>query len=199
MAFLVLFGAYVLWLGREQSFRVLTGWHHPAADVFFKYVTHLGDGLFVVALAVALFLAGRRSPGILILVTYLLSGMFAQLSKRLVVAPRPKAFFEALGQQVHEIDGVKVHLHQSFPSGHTASAFALMVTLWLLLQNVWLRWLMFLLACMVGYSRVYLSQHFPVDVWAGALYGVAGSLLGYTLVAPALKRRFGAQSLTLQG
>jgi membrane-associated phospholipid phosphatase len=149
--------------------------------------------------AVALFLAGRRAPGILIVTTYLLSGILAQLSKRLIVAPRPKAFFEALGQQIHEVDGVNIHLHQSFPSGHTTSAFALMVTLWLLVSKGWLRCLFFLLACMVGYSRVYLSQHFPVDVWAGAVYGVSGAMLGYVLVAPALGRRFGPQSLQLQG
>lgn len=61
----------------------------------------------------------------------------------------------------------------SFPSGHSAAAFGGA----LLLGNVFpgLRWLLFTLAALVGFSRIYLGDHYPSDVASGAL---SGMLLG---------------------
>jgi len=59
----------------------------------------------------------------------------------------------------------------SFPSGHSASAFALCLSLAIILKKrVW-QLAMFLAAITIAYSRVYLSQHFLVDIWAGSAIG----------------------------
>ena len=59
----------------------------------------------------------------------------------------------------------------SFPSGHTASAFAFAtaVTADVPILAVPL----FGLATAVGYSRVHTGVHYPADVMAGAILGVA--------------------------
>lgn len=61
----------------------------------------------------------------------------------------------------------------SFPSGHSAAAFG---GAWLLSKAFPnLRWLLFILAGLVGFSRIYLGDHYPSDVASGA---ISGMLLG---------------------
>lgn len=96
--------------------------------------------------------------------------------------PAPKAWFEALGEKVYEVPGLDVHMKGSFPSGHTASVFALAIFLIIVLPYRWYSWLILLFACIVGYSRIYLSQHFPVDVWAGAMIGTFSGIMVFLLL-----------------
>ncbi len=64
----------------------------------------------------------------------------------------------------------------SFPSGHTASAFAFATGV--ASQLPWAAAPLGLLAAAVGYSRVHTGVHYPGDVVAGALLGtVAGSVV----------------------
>jgi membrane-associated phospholipid phosphatase len=175
---LVLSGSWIGWAGKSLSFRLLTEYHTPSVDFFFRYFTHFGDGLFILALAVALAYRKKYLLSAGIVGGYLLSGVFAQLGKRILNLPRPKAWFEALGETVYQVPGVEVHMKGSFPSGHTASVFALAVFLMLMLPYRWYSWLILIAAWLVGYSRIYLSQHFPVDVWAGAMIGTfSGSVV----------------------
>ena len=66
---------------------------------------------------------------------------------------------------------------ESFPSGHTATAFATATVVGLLHPR--LRWPLLGLAALVGLSRVYLGVHFWFDVLAGAALGIA---VGWTAV-----------------
>ena len=66
------------------------------------------------------------------------------------------------------------HSH-SFPSGHTATAFAAATMLSLLLPRGAPAF--FLLAAAIAYSRLYLGVHFPLDVVGGIVIGVATALL----------------------
>lgn len=182
-ALLTLFGVWIFIFGHAESFRALTVFHHPATDFFFRNITHLGDGIFILALAALLAILKKYFLSIGIVAGYLLSGIFAQLGKRLFSAPRPKAFFEAIGEKVYEVPGVDVHLSNSFPSGHTASVFALAVFLMLALPYKWYSWLLLFGAMLVGYSRVYLSQHFPLDVWVGAVIGTISGIIVFKLIS----------------
>ncbi|WP_448519856.1 phosphatase PAP2 family protein [Rhodoflexus sp.] len=147
--------------------------HNPAADLFFAYITHLGDGLFAVFVA-AFMLWVRFRHAIQVLLAWGISGLFTQLLKRTFFAdmPRPAAYF---GEWVplHYVEGITIHTTNSFPSGHATTAFALFLTLSIILQgrSVWLSLLCFLLAFLAAFSRVYLVQHFGIDTYAGACIG----------------------------
>jgi len=80
-------------------------------------------------------------------------------------------------KQIHAVTGVELNKVNSFPSGHTGTAFSIFLTGCLLIRNRWVIPFGFLYAAMVGYSRIYLAQHFPVDVGAGIITGLVTAFL----------------------
>ena len=60
----------------------------------------------------------------------------------------------------------------SFPSGHTVTAFSAAIVILYLTKNKNWSILLFIVALAVGYSRMYLSEHFFEDVIVGSVIGV---------------------------
>ncbi|MBS1563115.1 MAG: phosphatase PAP2 family protein, partial [Bacteroidetes bacterium] len=83
----------------------------------------------------------------------------------------------------------------SFPSGHTTSAFALATILALHATKKGWGVFFLLLAVGVAYSRIYLGQHFLPDVTMGAILGTVSGLLVYAFVNIKLRRRTVAAEL----
>jgi undecaprenyl-diphosphatase len=73
----------------------------------------------------------------------------------------------------------------SFPSGHATVAFACATVLALAVPR--LRWPLFALAALIAWSRVYVGVHYPGDVLAGAVLGVAIAI-ALRMLARALRR-----------
>lgn len=69
----------------------------------------------------------------------------------------------------------------SFPSGHTLTAWAVAVACSAFVPK--LRLILFPLAALIGISRVYVGAHFPLDVIFGALLGaLVGTCCGRLLL-----------------
>ena len=65
----------------------------------------------------------------------------------------------------------------SFPSGHTSTAFALATSMSIQYKKWYVTIPAFAWATSVGYSRLYLGEHYPTDVFAGAIIGVGSAYL----------------------
>lgn len=156
----------------------LNPWHYKSFDYLFRTFTILGDGIFIISLAVLLFIFKRRFLSLIIIAGYVLSGIPVQIIKSFIDAPRPAVFLKEIDYS-YFVEGVTLHNYNSFPSGHTASAFALAVILAISMKNKRAGLLFLLLAALVGYSRIYLSQHFMLDVFVGSFIGVISGILIY--------------------
>ena len=136
----------------------------------------MGDGVFaIVFFALVYFYFKRKQQGSLLLLSFIISGLAVQLIKNFINAPRPKLFFEA-GQYLYFVDEVSLANNFSFPSGHTATAFAI-ATVLVLMSNKNKQLFILLAALLVGYSRIYLAQHFLLDVVIGAVIGTASGVV----------------------
>lgn len=152
--------------------------HSPEADIFFKYFTYIGDGWFAVGIILVLCFFSYRWA-VLAVLSFIVSALLAQFLK-LVIFPEVVRPIEFLARQVlslHLVSGVEMLHAYSFPSGHTTSAFAIFCLLTIMVQDKHWALPFLLLACLVGYSRVYLLQHFVADTFAGSLIGTFITLL----------------------
>ncbi|MCB4790988.1 MAG: glycosyltransferase family 39 protein [Elusimicrobia bacterium] len=107
------------------------------------------------------------------LVIVLAGAIIVHSLKEMCARVRPLTLW---GDQVHVL-GEKLY-RCSFPSGHTQSSFGAAVFLSSRFKNY--RILFFLIAILVGISRIYLGAHFPIDVLFGALVGL---LCGWIILA----------------
>ncbi len=156
--------------------------HFAAADHFFKYFTLLGDGYVIVFLCIIMAFYQIRLS-LFSLSTFLVSGLFAQMLKRLIFEDvyRPVHVFKKLGIDLEQVLDVGLVSNYSFPSGHTTSAFALFFSLSLILatKNRTLQLVFFLAALLVGISRIYLNQHFINDAITGSILGLVTTMFIY--------------------
>jgi membrane-associated phospholipid phosphatase len=122
----------------------------------------------------------RKKCAMALLYSFLISGLAAQIIKNLVNSPRPKLYFEA-GTYLNFIYVVTVTGNSSFPSGHTATAFAIATVFVLMMKNKNWQLLILMAAVLVGYSRIYLAEHFLLDVIVGAFLGSISGMLAFYL------------------
>jgi membrane-associated phospholipid phosphatase len=112
-----------------------------------------------------------------------IASLSAQLLKRTIFhdSPRPKRFFEGI-HDLYFVPGIDNHMNFSFPSGHATSAFALYFSMALIITNKRLKLFLFIIALLAAYSRVYLSQHFFEDIYAGSIIGVITAFFIYITI-----------------
>lgn len=163
--------------GKAVSFLILNTYHIDWLDYFFTAYTNLGDGFFAILLSLfCFFVLKKRKLGLTLLLAYSFTGIIAQVIKPIVESPRPETYFYPRHLSFF-IDDIINNGNNSFPSGHTVTAFTLATILAFYTVKNWPHLLLLVMAVLVGFSRIYLSQHFLTDVLAGSLLGVSGALL----------------------
>ena len=162
--------------GKVNSFILLNSYHRHWLDNFFIAYTNLGDGIFAILLAlIYFFVLKNRKVGVVLLLAYASTGILVQIIKPLLHSPRPLVYFRPQHFPFF-IDSIIHAGNNSFPSGHTATAFAIATVLAFYTTSPMRQVLLLLVAVLVAFSRVYLSQHFLLDVLAGSFLGVLGGI-----------------------
>lgn len=178
--FLVLGGILLFTIQKGDVILFFSENRSTFGDTFFRYFTKMGEEpAYILAIFLLLFIRIRHAFLIPILglvvtiVSYVLKSGFATY--------RPATFFKNLKNfdQVNLVEGIVLHTGaNSFPSGHTMSAFALFALVAFLVPNKkWAAFLLLLFAILVGISRVYIVQHFWQDIYAGSFVGVTLGVL----------------------
>lgn len=153
-------------------------------DFFFRYGTQMGEEIAYIAVGMILIFYSYRH---LIMIPFvgLAVTLVSALMKSIFSHPRPFRWFQENGLDglIKTIEGVSINMGaNSFPSGHTMSAFALYTFLALCVPRKRVNSVILLaLPVMVGISRIYLIKHFLKDVLLGALVGLMIGVLIYRL------------------
>lgn len=133
---------------------------------FALVVTQLGNGWIVIGIIGLLFVV-RKSPKLALIIfrNSALAYVFVEVLKFVVNRPRPMLLLSEVNSREIAVSG------NGFPSGHTAIATVLGLTLLPYLPAKF-RWVPFVWIVLVAWSRVYLGVHAPLDIVGGFIIGV---------------------------
>ena len=175
--FLIIGAIVLIANSKSETHLEFNKFHTSFFDLFFYYITFLGDVVTTV-LIVIIMLCVKYRYAVIIAVSNIVATCFTQILKHTIFSDvvRPKLYFQGV-KDLYFVPGVENYLYNSFPSGHTTCAFSLYLSLAMIVKNMRLKFLFFTVALLVGYSRIYLSQHFLEDVYGGSVVGVVTTLL----------------------
>lgn len=135
---------------------------------FMVAISRLGNGgvLWISIGLILIFIPKHRKTAILMFISLALGYLIGDLLiKNLIQRPRPFMVNPALKLLISP------PVSYSFPSGHTVSSFASAVVLARRASKRFYGLFWLLIAFVMGISRVYLSVHYPTDVFAGMILG----------------------------
>lgn len=161
----------------------------PQADALValsRFLSLVGNGGFLISVCAALYLFGLITKGITFknagkeaAFSLLLSGAATHILKAAFERPRINS---GAGSAMRLLEDPSLFdltgRFNSFPSGHTAAAFAVAYVLSKRYPRLALPF--YAVAALIGAARVYLGSHYPTDVLAGAVVGV---IAGYLVTA----------------
>ena len=161
-------------------------------DAIVPPITHLAEkGIFWIAVALILICFKKtRKTGFMVGAALLIGLALGNgVLKNVVGRIRP---YDLDGSLLKEADLLVSGLSDfSFPSGHTLASFEAATVL--LIRDKRMGIPALVLAILIALTRLYLYVHYPTDVIAGAIFGIAFAVLGVFVVNriyKALSRRF---------
>lgn len=142
---------------------------NPVLDAVVGLVTRLGEETVFMVVGMAALWCINKKWGYRIMLAGLIGSVMNQLLKAIFLVPRPWildpnfAIVEAAREAA---------TGYSFPSGHTQSAACVFGMLAVWVKNRWAKAACVLAVAAVGFSRMYLGVHTPMDVGVSLLTGV---------------------------
>ncbi len=171
VVFFLLGAAGILVFEKGEMVMALNRISNEPLDVFFLIVSTISHGSFLALVALLLAFYKFRWSVLALgnlawaaILTNLFKKVFFQLASR----PLHYFYYDDFSRFLYD---APLTYYNSFPSGHTMAAFAFCTILAVLINRKSAGLILFLAVLLAGVSRVYLLQHFFVDIWGGALLG----------------------------
>ncbi len=158
-----------------QLFEAINGLagQNDVCDTLMKLTTTYGPYVFAGALVILLAFRGHRKAA--------LTGFGAAFLAVAVNYVIGLVYFRARPFSEHQVNLLLEHsTSPSFPSNHTAAAFAIAGALWA--YNRKIGSVGILLALLLGFSRIYVGHHYPTDVLGGIVVGAIAAVVAYKVV-----------------
>ena len=150
--------------------RFLEGLRTGAGDFFFATVTHVGEEIFFLGLAILFYWCISKRQGYYILMTGIVGSVINQWLKIVFRIPRPwilDSNFKPVGAAIEEATGY------SFPSGHTQNVAGTFGCIGRYNRQRWLKISCLVIIILVAFSRMYLGVHTPLDVTVSLVVAAA--------------------------
>jgi len=153
---------------------------NPTLDIIMQYITESGEVLWMMAFGILMLIIRKtRRIGITLMILIVLSTLLTGYIKCGIDRDGPDFEYEGVSFPV-EISRDTYALfcegsyNASYPSGHAARAMIIAIILGYALSERFPRgaYLLFLYPVMISISRIYVLQHFPMDVIGGAVIGI---------------------------
>lgn len=147
---------------------------NPIFDWFFATVTHIGEETFFLAFAIIFFWCVNKRQGYFILITGLVGTVVNQVAKLIFRIPRPWV----LDPEFNIIESARAEATgYSFPSGHTQNVAGTFGAIAAYEPKKWKTAVCVTIIALVGFSRMYLGVHTPLDVVVSLLVALGIILL----------------------
>lgn len=149
-------------------------------DLIMQYVTESGEAVWMLAFAILILVIRKtRRIGITLMILIVISTLLTGYIKCGVDRDRPDFEYEGtpfpvpISQDTFALF-CEGGYDASFPSGHAARSMIFAIIFGYALSERFPRgaYLMFLYPVMISLSRVYVLQHFPMDVIGGSIIGI---------------------------
>ncbi|KPQ18605.1 MAG: PAP2 superfamily [Algoriphagus marincola HL-49] len=177
----IILGLVTFYLPKGKPELFLNQYHHPLFDLFFATWTHLGDAVILLVLLPILALR-KVSFAIFMSLSVIVQTLLIMITKHgfFKGMPRPAEYLKDIA--FYKVPGIELHHWNSFPSGHTATGLVIASCFMIIFsRRRHLQWIFLLGGFLVAISRVYLMQHFFVDIFAGAALGMLSAWIGRAL------------------
>lgn len=157
-------------------FYFINGINSPFLDFIMPLVSDFGSLIVWFVISAILFLFGGekgKKVAILAIFALFLSSIAVGILKYAVAEPRPFVTLAHVKVLAHDTLGN----YTSFPSEHASGSFAFAVVVGLkykinFLGGLRLIYILLVFAALVGFSRIYVGVHYPLDVLFGAIIGI---------------------------
>ena len=167
---------FFITMDRDLFYGINQIWTNATFDQFMPWITNLENTKWLLFLFVIWMIVRLKKKALIVIFGCAFSILVADVTAARVIKPlmtRPRPQFS----EPHVRLLVPSQASYGFPSNHASNAFAVATFLGLAVMG--LGPLATILAAIIGYSRIYVGVHYPLDVIGGALVGMISGIFVY--------------------